>query len=134
MWMKILILAAIIVALPNLPTGGFPGSILTAFLILVFGFFFSVVSSWTWSKVQRPEHLCEGSRTHATQCGGWPHPFRNSPRAAIVASTIISSRPKMNWCISVVTGSLWGFLFNDERFMSDSIPRQRLIVCADCSL
>jgi putative OPT family oligopeptide transporter len=40
-----LILAGIIVALPNLPTGGFPGNLLTALLILVFGFFFVAVSS-----------------------------------------------------------------------------------------
>jgi putative OPT family oligopeptide transporter len=46
-WVAIgsLILAGIIIALPNLPTGGFPGNILTAFLILVFGFFFVAVSS-----------------------------------------------------------------------------------------
>jgi putative OPT family oligopeptide transporter len=40
-----LILALVIALLPNLPTGGFPGSILTALLILVFGFFFVAVSS-----------------------------------------------------------------------------------------
>ncbi|MFP5284140.1 MAG: OPT family oligopeptide transporter, partial [Thermoanaerobaculia bacterium] len=46
-WVAIgaLILAVIIVALPNLPTGGFPGNILTALLILIFGFFFVAVSS-----------------------------------------------------------------------------------------
>ena len=38
-------LAFIIAVLPNLPTGGFPGSILTGLLILVFGFFFVAVSS-----------------------------------------------------------------------------------------
>jgi putative OPT family oligopeptide transporter len=46
-WVAIgaLILAVIIIALPNLPTGGFPGNILTALLILIFGFFFVAVSS-----------------------------------------------------------------------------------------
>jgi putative OPT family oligopeptide transporter len=38
-------LAFIIAVLPNLPTGGFPSSILTGVLILVFGFFFVAVSS-----------------------------------------------------------------------------------------
>lgn len=40
-----LVLALIIALLPNLPTGGFPGSLLTGLLILVFGFFFVAVSS-----------------------------------------------------------------------------------------
>ena len=40
-----LILGLIIAFLPNLPTGGFPGSLLTAVLILIFGFFFVAVSS-----------------------------------------------------------------------------------------
>jgi putative OPT family oligopeptide transporter len=40
-----LVLGLIIAFLPNLPTGGFPGSLLTAALILVFGFFFVAVSS-----------------------------------------------------------------------------------------
>lgn len=46
-WVAIgsLILALIIAFLPNLPTGGFPGNILTGLLILVFGFFFVAVSS-----------------------------------------------------------------------------------------
>ena len=46
-WVAIgsLILALVIALLPNLPTGGFPGSLLTALLILVFGFFFVAVSS-----------------------------------------------------------------------------------------
>jgi putative OPT family oligopeptide transporter len=46
-WVAIgsLVLALIIAFLPNLPTGGFPGSLLTALLILVFGFFFVAVSS-----------------------------------------------------------------------------------------
>lgn len=38
-------LAFIISVLPNLPTGSFPGNILTGFLILIFGFFFVAVSS-----------------------------------------------------------------------------------------
>ena len=40
-----LALAVIIAILPNLPTGGFPASLLTGLLILVFGFFFVAVSS-----------------------------------------------------------------------------------------
>ncbi len=40
-----LALALIIAVLPNLPTGGLPASLLTALLILVFGFFFVAVSS-----------------------------------------------------------------------------------------
>jgi putative OPT family oligopeptide transporter len=46
-WVAIgsLVLVLIIAFLPNLPTGGFPGNILTALLILVFGFFFVAVSS-----------------------------------------------------------------------------------------
>ncbi|HSG40173.1 MAG TPA: oligopeptide transporter, OPT family, partial [Thermoanaerobaculia bacterium] len=46
-WVAIgaLILVLIIAFLPNLPTGGFPSSLLTAFLILIFGFFFVAVSS-----------------------------------------------------------------------------------------
>jgi putative OPT family oligopeptide transporter len=40
-----LALALIIALLPNLPTGGFPASLLTGLLILVFGFFFVAVSS-----------------------------------------------------------------------------------------
>jgi putative OPT family oligopeptide transporter len=39
------VLALIIALLPNLPTGVFPGNVLTALLILVFGFFFVAVSS-----------------------------------------------------------------------------------------
>ncbi len=46
-WVAIgaVVLVLIIAFLPNLPTGGFPGNLLTAFLILVFGFFFVAVSS-----------------------------------------------------------------------------------------
>jgi putative OPT family oligopeptide transporter len=46
-WVAIgsVLLVLIIALLPNLPTGGFPGSLLTALLILVFGFFFVAVSS-----------------------------------------------------------------------------------------
>jgi putative OPT family oligopeptide transporter len=46
-WVAIgaVILVLIIAFLPNLPTGGFPSNLLTAFLILVFGFFFVAVSS-----------------------------------------------------------------------------------------
>ena len=40
-----LALALIIALLPNLPTGGFPASLITGLLILVFGFFFVAVSS-----------------------------------------------------------------------------------------
>ncbi|MFP5286449.1 MAG: OPT/YSL family transporter, partial [Thermoanaerobaculia bacterium] len=39
------ILVLIIAFLPNLPTGGFPASLLTGLLILIFGFFFVAVSS-----------------------------------------------------------------------------------------
>jgi putative OPT family oligopeptide transporter len=38
-------LVVIIAVLPNLPTGGFPQSLLTGFLVLLFGFFFVAVSS-----------------------------------------------------------------------------------------
>ncbi len=40
-----LVLALVIALLPNLPTGGFPASLLTGLLILVFGFLFVAVSS-----------------------------------------------------------------------------------------
>jgi putative OPT family oligopeptide transporter len=40
-----LVLALILAVLPNVPTGGFPRSLLTAGLILVFGFIFVAVSS-----------------------------------------------------------------------------------------
>jgi putative OPT family oligopeptide transporter len=40
-----IVLVAIIAVLPNVPTGAFPGNILTGVLILVFGFFFVAVSS-----------------------------------------------------------------------------------------
>jgi putative OPT family oligopeptide transporter len=40
-----LVLALIIAVLPNIPHGVFPGNILTAVLILIFGFFFVAVSS-----------------------------------------------------------------------------------------
>ena len=40
-----LILALILAVLPNLPMGGFPRSLVTALLVLVFGFFFVAVSS-----------------------------------------------------------------------------------------
>ena len=39
------VLALIIALLPNLPTGHFPGNLLTGLLVLVFGFFFVAVSS-----------------------------------------------------------------------------------------
>lgn len=39
------VLAFIIAVLPNLPTGSFPGNLLTGILILIFGFFFVAVSS-----------------------------------------------------------------------------------------
>lgn len=47
MWVLVgaAVLALIIAVLPNLPTGGFPRSLVTALLILVFGFFFVAVSS-----------------------------------------------------------------------------------------
>ncbi|HWM92347.1 MAG TPA: oligopeptide transporter, OPT family [Thermoanaerobaculia bacterium] len=46
-WVAIgsLILVLVIAFLPNLPTGGFPASLLTGLLILIFGFFFVAVSS-----------------------------------------------------------------------------------------
>jgi putative OPT family oligopeptide transporter len=46
-WVAIgsLVLVLVIAFLPNLPTGGFPASLLTGLLILVFGFFFVAVSS-----------------------------------------------------------------------------------------
>jgi putative OPT family oligopeptide transporter len=46
-WVAIgsVVLVLIIALLPNLPTGGFPNSLLTGLLILVFGFFFVAVSS-----------------------------------------------------------------------------------------
>ena len=39
------VLVAVLALLPNLPTGGFPGNLLMAVLILVFGFIFVAVSS-----------------------------------------------------------------------------------------
>jgi putative OPT family oligopeptide transporter len=46
-WVAIgsLVLVLVIAFLPNLPTGGFPASLLTGLLILIFGFFFVAVSS-----------------------------------------------------------------------------------------
>ncbi len=46
-WVAIgsLVLVVVIAFLPNLPTGGFPASLLTGRLILIFGFFFVAVSS-----------------------------------------------------------------------------------------
>ncbi len=46
-WVAIgsLVLVLVIAFLPNLPTGGFPASLLTGLLILVFGFIFVAVSS-----------------------------------------------------------------------------------------
>ena len=46
-WVAIgsVILVLVIAFLPNLPTGGFPASLLTGVLILIFGFFFVAVSS-----------------------------------------------------------------------------------------
>ncbi|HZW16773.1 MAG TPA: oligopeptide transporter, OPT family, partial [Brevundimonas sp.] len=46
-WVAIgsLVLVLVIALLPNLPTGDFPGNIITGLLILIFGFFFVAVSS-----------------------------------------------------------------------------------------